>query len=99
VADAARVAPPAMMFVSSSLPYRAPKDVVAPARASPGKLSFATGGNGTPPHLAAAIFAGMTGIDLIHVPYKGSGPAHIDLIQGRLSDFRYASRTRDERKT
>jgi tripartite-type tricarboxylate transporter receptor subunit TctC len=76
---------PAMMVVSSSLPYRAPKDVVAAAKAAPGKLSFATGGNGTPPHLAAAVFVGMTGIDLIHVPYKGSGPAHIDLISGAVT--------------
>jgi tripartite-type tricarboxylate transporter receptor subunit TctC len=61
------------------------QELIAGAKAKPGTLSFASGGNGTPPHLASAVFATMTGTDFIHVPYKGSGPAHVDIMGGAVT--------------
>ncbi len=76
---------PMLMTVSAGLPYKTLQDVIAAAKASPGKLSYASGGNGTPPHLSAAIFTEKTGIQMVHVPYKGSGPALIDVMSGQIA--------------
>lgn len=59
-------------------------DLIAQAKAQPGKLSFASAGNGTSIHLAGELFASMTGISMVHIPYRGSGPAVSDLIGGQV---------------
>jgi tripartite-type tricarboxylate transporter receptor subunit TctC len=75
---------PMMLTVSASLPYKTLQDVIAAVKASPGKMSYASGGNGTPPHLSAAIFTEKTGLQMVHVPYKGSGPALVDVMAGQI---------------
>lgn len=60
-------------------------DVVAAARAQPGKLTYASAGNGTSIHLAGEVFAALAQVDMLHVPYKGSGPAVTDLIGGQVN--------------
>jgi tripartite-type tricarboxylate transporter receptor subunit TctC len=59
-------------------------DVIAGARAQPGKVTYASAGNGTSIHLAGELFASLAGADMLHIPYKGSGPAVIDLIGGQV---------------
>ena len=59
-------------------------ELVALAKASPGTLTFASAGNGSPQHLAGEMFKRLAGVDLLHVPYKGSGPAMTDLIGGQV---------------
>jgi tripartite-type tricarboxylate transporter receptor subunit TctC len=76
---------PVMMIVSASLPYKSLQDVINAAKAQPGKLTYASGGNGTPPHLSGVIFAAQTGTQWVHVPYKGSGPALIDVMSGTIT--------------
>lgn len=60
-------------------------DVVAAAKAEPGKLTYASAGNGTSIHLAGEVFASIAGVDMVHVPYKGSGPAVADLLGGQVN--------------
>ncbi len=60
-------------------------DVVAAARAQPGKLTYASAGNGTSIHLAGEVFAAQAQVEMLHVPYKGSGPAVTDLIGGQVN--------------
>ena len=60
------------------------KDVLADARREPGKLTYASAGNGTSIHLAGEMFASMAGLQLLHVPYKGSGPAVTDMLGGQV---------------
>ena len=76
---------PMMMAASSSLPFKSVQDVINAAKASPGKLTYASGGNGTPPHLSMAIFTEKTGIQMVHVPDKGSGPALVDVMAGQIT--------------
>jgi tripartite-type tricarboxylate transporter receptor subunit TctC len=73
---------PTVVCVNPSVPAVSLKDLIALARAKPGELKFASGGLATPPHMAGEIFASMTGIKLVHVPYKGGGPAHAGLLGG-----------------
>ncbi|HSB48174.1 MAG TPA: tripartite tricarboxylate transporter substrate binding protein [Burkholderiales bacterium] len=73
---------PTVVCVNPSVPARSLKELIALARAKPGELKFASGGLATPPHMAGEIFASMTGIKLVHVPYKGGGPAHAGLLGG-----------------
>ncbi|SPS01708.1 tripartite tricarboxylate transporter substrate binding protein [Cupriavidus taiwanensis] len=68
------------------------KDVVAHARAAPGKYTYASAGNGTSIHLAGELFTSMAGVDMLHVPYKGSGPAMTDLLGGQV-DYMFDSIT------
>ena len=60
-------------------------DVVAAAKAAPGKLSYASAGNGTSIHLAGEVFNSLAGVDILHIPYKGSGPAVSDLLGGQVN--------------
>jgi tripartite-type tricarboxylate transporter receptor subunit TctC len=60
-------------------------DVIAAARAQPGKLTYASAGNGTSIHLAGEMFTAMANIEMVHVPYKGSGPAVTDLLGGQVN--------------
>lgn len=75
---------PQLFAVNPSTPFKSINDVVAAARAQPGKLSFASAGNGTPSHIAGELLKLKTGIDLLHVPYKGGGPAVTDTLAGQV---------------
>ncbi|MEH3085715.1 MAG: tripartite tricarboxylate transporter substrate binding protein [Xylophilus ampelinus] len=75
---------PNVLVVRADSPARTVQDVVAMARRAPGKLSYASAGNGTSIHLAGEVFASSAGIDILHVPYKGSGPAVTDLLGGQV---------------
>jgi tripartite-type tricarboxylate transporter receptor subunit TctC len=76
---------PLIMTVNASVPAKSVKDVVELAKAQPGQLAFASSGNGGAPHLAGELFKKVTGTSLLHVPYRGSGPAVVDLIAGRTA--------------
>ena len=76
---------PLIMTVNASVPAASVQDVIALAKAQPGQLAFASSGNGGAPHLAGELFRRVTGTDLLHVPYRGSGPAVIDLVAGRIA--------------
>ena len=65
---------PGVLVVHPALPVKTVKEFIALAKAKPEQLAYSSAGNGTPPHLSAELFAGMTGIKMIHVPYKGGGP-------------------------
>src|SRR4029077_13782124 len=71
---------PFVLVVNPSLPVHSPAELVAYAKANPGKLSFASGGPGSPHHLYGELLKSMTGIEMTHVPYKGSAPALTDVI-------------------
>jgi len=72
-----------VVVVNPTLPLHSIKELIAYAKERPGKLSYASTGNGTPTHLAAELFKTMTGVDMVHVPYKGAAPAVVDLISGQ----------------
>jgi tripartite-type tricarboxylate transporter receptor subunit TctC len=75
---------PMVMEVNSSLPIKTVADFIAYAKANPGKLNFASSGNGTGSHVAAELFKFMTSVDIVHVPYRGPAQALTDLISGRV---------------
>jgi tripartite-type tricarboxylate transporter receptor subunit TctC len=75
---------PLMLVVHPALPTRTVKELIAYARANPGKLSFGSGGRGATPHLAGEMFKLMAGVQMTHVPYKGGGPALVDLVGGQI---------------
>ena len=75
---------PNMIVSHPSLPVRNLKDLIAFAKARPGQLAYASAGIGTGPHLFFELFLGMTGLKMVHVPYKGSGPGVIDVIAGHV---------------
>jgi tripartite-type tricarboxylate transporter receptor subunit TctC len=75
---------PFILVVNASFPARTTAELVALAKAKPGTISFASAGNGTVPHLAGELFKLRAGVDLQHVPYKGGGPAIIDLVSGQV---------------
>jgi len=75
---------PNMLMVRLDLPIKTVPELIAAARAQPGKLSFASSGAGTTPHITGEMFKQMTGVSLLHVPYKGSAPAYQDLLAGQV---------------
>jgi tripartite-type tricarboxylate transporter receptor subunit TctC len=75
---------PLVVVVHPSLPVRSVQELVALAKARPGQLAYASSGNGGPSHLAGELFKSMAGVDLVHVPYKGSAPAAGDLAAGHV---------------
>jgi tripartite-type tricarboxylate transporter receptor subunit TctC len=75
---------PNMLTVHPSVPAKTVAELIALAKAQPGKLNFASSGNGTSIHLSGELFKVMTGVDMVHVPYKGSGPALNDLVAGQV---------------
>ncbi len=75
---------PNMVVVHPSLPARNVKELVALARQRPGLITFASPGPGTPSHLAGELFRVRTGSNMLHVPYKGSGPLMVDQIGGHV---------------
>ncbi len=74
-----------VLVAHPSVPVNSVKELVAYARANPGKLSFASYGNGTSAHLAGELFKLLAGVDLLHVPYKGAAPAANDLLGGQVN--------------
>jgi tripartite-type tricarboxylate transporter receptor subunit TctC len=74
-----------VLIVPADSPLKSVPDVIAAAKAAPGKLSFASSGSGSSTHISAELFRLMTGTELLHIPYKGSGAAMPDLISGRVS--------------
>jgi len=75
---------PLWLVVNPALPVRSVSELIAYARANPGKIAYASSSQGGAPHLAGELFKLMTGTDLVHVPYRGSGPAGQDLIAGTV---------------
>jgi tripartite-type tricarboxylate transporter receptor subunit TctC len=75
---------PAMLSVNSALPFRSIADLVSYARNKPGELNFGSSGNGSGPQLWGEMFMAASDVKLTHVPYKGSAPAVVDLIAGRI---------------
>jgi tripartite-type tricarboxylate transporter receptor subunit TctC len=75
---------PNVMEVTNSLPAKTVAEFIAYCKANPGKINMASSGSGTSVHLSGEMFKLMTGCDMVHVPYKGAGPALVDLIAGQV---------------
>ena len=75
---------PFILAVNLSVPATSVKELIALAKSKPGQLRYGSGGSGSPPHLSAEIFRSMTGIDVLHVPYKGVTPAMVDTVSGQV---------------
>ncbi|MGE5791132.1 MAG: tripartite tricarboxylate transporter substrate-binding protein, partial [Bacteroidota bacterium] len=73
-----------VLVVGAASPYKSVQDVIAAAKAKPGSISFASAGNGTSQHLSGELFKSLAGIQMEHVPYKGSGPAIQDVMAGHV---------------
>jgi len=86
------VVPNVLVTQAANSKARTVADVIAQAKAQPGKATYASAGNGTSIHLAGELFASMAQVDMLHVPYKGSGPAVTDLIGGQV-DYMFDSVT------
>jgi tripartite-type tricarboxylate transporter receptor subunit TctC len=78
---------PLILVAHPSLPATSVSELIALARAKPGSVTYASSGVGGATHLAGEIFKSMSGADIVHVPYKGGGPAVLDLLAGRVSIF------------
>ena len=76
---------PHMLVASMAVPVTNLREFIAYAKANPGKLNYASAGNGTPHHIAGEMFKQLAGVELVHVPYKGTGPAVNDLLAGQVS--------------
>ena len=72
------------MVVNPSVPAKTVPEFIAYAKANPGKINMASAGNGTAPHVAGELFKMMTGVDMVHVPYRGAAPALTDLLGGQV---------------
>ena len=75
---------PNLLLVNNNLPVKSEKELIAYLKANPGKISYGSAGNGSIEHLSGALFASMTGADIVHVPYKGGSPMMTDLISGQI---------------
>jgi tripartite-type tricarboxylate transporter receptor subunit TctC len=78
---------PYVMVVNPSVPARSVPEFIAYAKANPGKLTMASSGTGAVPHVAGELFKMMAGIDMVHVPYRGGGPALTDLLAGQVQVY------------
>lgn len=78
------IAAPNILVVHPSLPVKTVKELIAFARQRPGELNYASAGPGTNPHLMMALFLSMTNLNMVHIPYKGLGPAIVDLLTGQV---------------
>jgi len=76
---------PFILVTHPSVPAKSVGELVALAKAKPGTLTFCSAGNGTVPHLAGELFKLRAGVDVVHVPYKGGGPAIVDLVSGQVN--------------
>jgi tripartite-type tricarboxylate transporter receptor subunit TctC len=81
---------PSVLVVHPSLPVKSVGELVALAKSKPGQLNYASTGTGTAGHLAGELFKGLAGLDYVHIPYKGGGPAVADLISGQVQ-FMFAT--------
>ena len=75
---------PLILVTHPSVPARSVRELIALARAKPDKLSYGSGGSGSPPHLTAELFKTTTGVRMVHVPYKGSAPSVLALVAGQV---------------
>jgi tripartite-type tricarboxylate transporter receptor subunit TctC len=75
---------PQVLVINAQLPFKSVVDLVAFAKANPGKLNYSTGGVGTLPHLNAELFKSVSGANIMHVPYKGGGPSLIAVVAGEV---------------
>jgi tripartite-type tricarboxylate transporter receptor subunit TctC len=75
---------PNLLVVNPDLPAKSVKELITLARSKPGALNYASAGNGSSNHLSMELFKSLTGVDAVHIPYKGSAPAVIDLIGGQV---------------
>ncbi len=78
---------PYVLVVHPSVAAASPRELIALAKAQPGKLNYASGGSGSAPHLIGEMFRTRGAINVLHIPYKGSSPAKIDLVAGRVQMF------------
>ena len=78
------VVPNVLVVNAAKNPDKSVKEVIAHAKKEPGKLTYASAGNGTSIHLAGEVFASMAGVNILHIPYKGSGPAITDMLGGQV---------------
>ena len=78
------VTSPMLLAVHPALPVKSVGDLIALARANPGKYSYASGGSGSSLHMTAELFLRTAGVEMLHVPYKGANPALVDLVSGRV---------------
>src|SRR5258706_108940 len=78
---------PLFLVINPSVPAKSVTELIAVAKSKPGQLNYANSGNGTTAHLAGELFKKMAGVDLVSVPYKGGGPAVIDLIAGNVQIY------------
>jgi tripartite-type tricarboxylate transporter receptor subunit TctC len=78
---------PLIMLVNPSLPVKTVPEFIAYAKANPGKINMASAGNGTSQHVAGELFKIMAGIDMVHVPYRGTAPALTDLLGGQVQVY------------
>ena len=85
VASIART--PNVMVVNPAVPAKSVPEFIAHAKANPGKLSMASGGTGTASHMAGELFKMMAGVNMVHVPYRGGGPALTDLLAGQVQVY------------
>ena len=76
---------PNILVVNPEIPARNVQEFIAYAKARPGQLSYASGGNGSSAHMSMELFKSMAGIDLVHIPYKGSSPALTDVVSGQVA--------------
>jgi tripartite-type tricarboxylate transporter receptor subunit TctC len=76
-----------VMAVHPSVPAKTVPEFIAYAKANPGKINMASGGNGSTPHVSGELFKMMAGIDMAHVPYRGAGPALVDLLGGQVQVY------------
>ncbi|QSI31913.1 tripartite tricarboxylate transporter substrate binding protein [Variovorax sp. RKNM96] len=81
---------PNVLVVRTDSPYKTVADLIAAAKAKPGKLTFASQGNGTSAHLAGELFKNLAKVELTHIPYRGAGPAMTDLLGGQV-DMMFAT--------
>jgi tripartite-type tricarboxylate transporter receptor subunit TctC len=75
---------PMVILLNPSVPAKTVPELIAYAKANPGKVNMASAGNGSAPHLAGELFKMMAGVDLVHIPYRGQGPALTDLLGGQV---------------
>jgi tripartite-type tricarboxylate transporter receptor subunit TctC len=78
---------PYVLVAHPSVPAKTVRELIDLAKAQPGKLNYASGGSGSAPHLVGEMFRSRAGINVVHIPYKGSTPAKIDLVAGRVQLF------------
>lgn len=75
---------PLLLVTNPALPVSSVKELIALAKAKPGQINFASYGSGSPAHLAGELFKSMVGVDMLHIPYKGSAPALADIVAGHV---------------